>query len=181
MRPRTSLKRLLALSGDLGRGRCLLLSDRGRECMVAASCTMFLATSWAVDNARLRDSDEGKHIVCAVLWGRSLWKPGSRPLLPLPRLPDPLPGVPACSGYSGNQTAVCAVPVSPQQVSTEGLHHGALIVTRWLFSSAQCPRMCGIQTKEGNTGKHKCEGWEGLVSHGLSVYHSQVGNIPEAS
>jgi len=121
------------------------------------------------------------HCVCSVLWGRSLWKPGSRPLLPLPRLPNPLPSVPACSGYSGTQMAVCAAPVSPQQVSTEGLHHGALIVTRWLFSSAQCPRMCGIQTKEGNTGKHKCEGWEGLVSHGLSVYHSQVGNIPEAS
>ena len=69
MRPRTSLKRLLALSGDLGHGRCLLLSDRGRECMVAASCTMFLATSWAVDNARLRDSDEGKRIVCAACCG----------------------------------------------------------------------------------------------------------------
>ena len=30
---------------------------------------MLLATSWAVDNARLRDSDEGNCIVCAACCG----------------------------------------------------------------------------------------------------------------
>lgn len=90
MRPRTPLKRLLALSGDVGRGRCLLLSDHGRECVVALSCTMLLATSWAVDNARLRDSDKGKCIVCAACCGGEASESQAR-VLSCPFLASPTP------------------------------------------------------------------------------------------
>lgn len=144
MRPRTPLKRFLAGPATVwGPGPWKMLAavwpwQGVRGCCVVhnASRNLLVCGQCEAEGLWRRKL----HCVWSALWGRSLWKPGSPPLLPLPRLPDPLPSIPACSGYSGAQTVVRAVSLSPQQVSTEGLHHGALTVTRWLSSSAQCPR-----------------------------------------
>lgn len=185
MRARTPLKRLLACPATLwGRGPWKMLAAVWPWQGVRGCCVVYNASRNLLGCGQCEAERFWRrklHCVCSVLWGRSLWKPGSPPLLPLPRLRDPLPSVPACSGYSGTQTAVCAYPSHHDRSAQKVSYHGALIVTRWLFSSAQCPGMCGIQTKEGNTEKQKREGWEGLASDGLSVYHSQVWNIPEAS
>ena len=76
MRPRTPLKRLLTHPATLwgpGLWSCLLQAERGRDFGDCRPRTMLLATSWAPDNARLRDSDKGNCIVCeAYCGGRSL-------------------------------------------------------------------------------------------------------------